>query len=274
MSRCAIVLRVAEVVDAQRSRCRRRAACWARKKLRPIRPKPLMPTRIAMCSSLSSSCLRVESSPASETPPAQPSALPSRERLRNWPPPLILVQVGSRSRAVNPDPVRRLVSERAVGEEVVLGAPPPARRTAAGESSGSVATGRRALQPVVRPSDSRLSLASAAATARQRHALREPALHAGLRRRRARARASSRSDSDGWRSRSCAASRSGSGSDSAPATRGGGARASSWRCAAWLVRTRFAWSALASRFASARISATTLRSSSASTASTTPAASR
>ena len=39
--------------------------------------------------------------------------------------------------------------------------------------------------------------------------------------------------------------------------------ASSCRCAARLVRTRFAWSAFASRFASARISATTLRSSSA-----------
>ncbi len=73
--------------------------------------------------------------------------------------------------------------------------------------------------------------------------------------------------------------------DRRPLARGRGARrdlrysaadptAASCSRAARAVRTRFAWSALARRFASARISATTARSSSESTASVAPAATR
>src|SRR5437868_2658369 len=45
--------------------------------------------------------------------PMRIKPLSSRQELRNPTATLILVLVGSRSRAVDPDPVRRLVSERA-----------------------------------------------------------------------------------------------------------------------------------------------------------------
>ena len=86
--------------------------------------------------------------------------------------------------------------------------------------------------------------------------------------------ASSRSDSVGCRTRSRATSASRSGSRSSAPVRVSARIASSCRCAARLVRTRFAWSEFASRFASARAAATIARSSSASTASPAPAAAR
>ena len=74
--------------------------------------------------------------------------------------------------------------------------------------------------------------------------------------------ASSLSDSEGWRSRSSAAAlKLGARASSAPRSRSARA-ASSCARAALLCRTRLAWSAFASRFASARRPATSARSSS------------
>ena len=55
---------VGQVVDARRSRCPRRRRATARKKLRPMRPKPLMPTRM-VTGPISSSSVRRSTGPAS-----------------------------------------------------------------------------------------------------------------------------------------------------------------------------------------------------------------
>ena len=55
-------LRVADVVRRPRSRSRRPAASWARRKFRPMRPKPLIPTLVFAISSPSRLVVRCQSS--------------------------------------------------------------------------------------------------------------------------------------------------------------------------------------------------------------------